>query len=348
MKKIFFCGGGSAGHVIPNIAIMRDLKDRYELGYMGTDGIEYRLVRSEGIRYFTFCAPKFERGKIIANLSLPCRLKESVSEAKEILMREKPCLVFCKGGYVSLPPALAAKKLGIPVIAHESDLTPGLANKIISRFAKVTLTSFPETAEMFKRGRFSGPPVRKDALRCSRARAKQKFKMDERPVILVFGGGSGSLKINAAVRDAAKELCKTYNILHLCGKGNKIDAHIDGYTQLEFASDMGEIYGCADYAVARAGSNSAFELIINQIPALFVPLENSSTRGDQPKNAAYFEKRGLCKVLRESQLCPETLEKALNELVKDGDIKRNLAGYGMDCGNSRIIFEIEKTAIYSK
>ena len=135
--------------MVPNIAIMRALAGRYELGYIGTSGIEYGLVRREGIKFYTISAPKLDRGRLLSNLTLPCRLKESVQEARTILQREEPCLLFCKGGYVSLPPALAAKKLGIPVIAHESDLSPGLANKIISRFSAVTLTTFPETAEKF-------------------------------------------------------------------------------------------------------------------------------------------------------------------------------------------------------
>ncbi len=348
MKKIFFCGGGSAGHVVPNIAIMRALAGRYELGYIGTSGIEYGLVRREGIKFYTISAPKLDRGRLLSNLTLPCRLKESVQEARTILQREEPRLLFCKGGYVSLPPALAAKKLGIPVIAHESDLSPGLANKIISRFSAVTLTSFPETAEKFRNGRYSGPPVRKEALRSSRARAKQKFGMDERPTILVFGGGSGSQKINAAIRAAARGLCERYNILHLCGKGNRADAHIDGYLQIEFADDMGEIYACADYAVARAGSNSAFELIINGIPTLFIPLENGSTRGDQPKNARYFERAGLCRVLRERELTPERLKVEIAKLTSDENIRRNLIGCGITSGNDRIVFEIERAAIYSK
>ena len=207
---------------------------------------------------------------------------------------------------------------------------------------------FKGAAEKFRNGRYSGPPVRKEALRSSRARAKQKFGIDERPTILVFGGGSGSQKINAAIRAAARGLCERYNILHLCGKGNRTDAHIDGYLQIEFADDMGEIYACADYAVARAGSNSAFELIINGIPTLFIPLENGSTRGDQPKNARYFERADLCRVLSERELTPERLKVEIAKLTSDENIRRNLIGCGMSCGNDRIVFEIERMAIYSK
>ena len=348
MKKIMFCGGGSAGHVIPNVAIMRELKDRYEVEYMGTDGIEYPIIRAEGFRFHMFEAPRLVRGKILENLSVPCKLKKSIAQAKDILMREKPSLVFCKGGYVSLPPAIAAKKLGIPVIAHESDLSPGLANKIIAKFAAVTLTSFPETAEKFARGRYSGPPIRKDAYKASRVRAMEKLGLDARQTIIVFGGGSGSQAINAAVRSIAPEVCKEYNILHICGKGNVADAHIRGYSQTEFVKDMGSVYACADFAVARAGSNSAFELIINKVPTLFIPLENKSTRGDQIKNAEYFERKGLCRILRQRLLTPENLYNQLFELVSDRNLRHSLEENNLKSGNNQIINEIERAVINSK
>ena len=348
MKKIMFCGGGSAGHVMPNIALARELEGKFETEYMGTEGIEYTICRSEGIKFFTFSAPKLVRGKIFANLSIPAQLKRSVDEAKNILLREKPCLLFCKGGYVSLPPALAAKKLGIPVLTHESDLSPGLANKIISRFALATLTSFPETAEKFARGRYCGSPIRREARRGSRARAMEKFGLDARPTVLVFGGGSGSKAINAALREKIKDICAEYNVLHACGKGNKIDAKVYGYVQAEFIADIGEAYACADCAVARAGSNSAFELITNGIPTLFIPLENGATRGDQVKNAEYFAKAGLCRILREKELSPEKLKEKIFELMGDRQLKNNLKDFNPPRGNERIVAEIERAAIHSK
>ena len=343
-----FCGGGSAGHVMPNIALANELSHGYTAEYMGTDGIEYAVCRAEGIKFFMLSAPKLTRGKIAANLSVPCKLQRSVREAREILSREMPDLLFCKGGYASLPPALAAKKLHIPVIAHESDLTPGLANKIISRFAAITLTSFPETAEKIKNGRYSGPPVRRQAMAGGRTRAREKFGLDERPTVLVYGGGSGSRAINEALRGTLKKLCEEYNVLHICGRGNLLNANIYGYVQREFVENIGEAYACADCAVARAGSGSAFELLINGIPALFVPLENGATRGDQVKNAEYFEKRGLCRVLRERRLDPDTLRENILELMKDDSIRSTLAAYEPSCGNRRILAEIERVALHGK
>lgn len=234
------------------------------------------------------------------------------------------------------------------MITHESDLTPGLANKIISRFATVTLTSFPETAEKLKHGRYSGPPIRKQAMRASRARAMEKFGLDGRPTVLVFGGGSGSKTINEALRGAVAEICKNFNVLHVCGRGNKIDAQIDGYVQFEFIPDIGAAYACADCAIARAGSNSAFELLLNSVPTLFIPLENRATRGDQVKNAEYFKKRGLCRILRERDLTPRTLKEKTDELMHDNDLKSNLSSYHLSCGNERILAEIERVALHGK
>lgn len=343
-----FCGGGSAGHVMPNFAIMRALQGRYEVEYMGTDGIESALCRGEGIKFFTFAAPKFVRGKICENLAIPFRLKKSVACARDILLKEKPGVLFCKGGYVSLPPALAAKKLGIPVIAHESDFTPGLANKIISRFAEVTLTSFPETAERFARGRYAGAPIRKEACKGGRARAMEKFGLDARPTVIVFGGGSGSAAISAALRQVIPQICAEYNVLHICGRGNKIESAVHGYVQIEFERDMGAVYACADCAVARSGSNSAFELMANRIPTLFIPLENRATRGDQLKNAQYFAGAGLCRILRQRELTPEKLKDEIFALMNDREIKRALSGYNFPRGNEKIAAEIERVAIHGK
>ena len=348
MKKIMFCGGGSAGHVMPNIALAHELKGKFAIEYMGTAGIEYSVCRAEGIKFFTFSAPKLVRGKILKNLSIPSELKKSIREAENILLREKPDLLFCKGGYVSLPPALAAKKLKIPVMTHESDLSPGLANKIISHVSVLTLTSFSETAEKFRRGRYCGTPIRREAIKAGRARAMKMFGLNDRRTVLIFGGGSGSRAINEAVRIGIRDLCDRYNVVHVCGRGNKIDAKIAGYVQLEFISEIGAAYACADCAVARAGSNSVFELIYNAVPALFIPLENGATRGDQLKNAQYFERRGLCRILRENQLSPETLKEQIDALMNDGDIKKSLQNCNITRGNERIAAEIERAVLHGK
>lgn len=337
-----FCGGGSAGHVMPNMAISENLREKYEISYIGTHGIEKNICKNFGISFFEFDGVKLIRGKILCNLAIPFKLAKSIKQCKTILNRLKPDLLFCKGGYASLPPALAAGKLGIPVITHESDLTAGLANKIIAGKSEKFLTSFPETAEHFKNGVYTGSPMRSILFGRDKQRSKAQLELDNRPTILVFGGGSGSKIINDCLRQNIFDLCKKYNILHLCGRGNAIESNLYGYRQLEFCDDMGLIYACADYAVARCGSNSAHEVIALKIPTLFIPLDNGSSRGDQVKNAQYFHARGLCRVIAERDLSAESFKTGISELTGDNKLKTALLNYNSECGNDKIIYEIEK------
>ena len=343
MKKILFCGGGSAGHVIPNIALIEQLPE-YEIYYMGTDGIEENICKINKIDFYKFDAVKLVRGKLLCNLAIPFKLVKSIKQAGRILDEIKPDLLFCKGGYVCIPPAIAAKKRKIPILAHESDLEAGLANKLIASKCEKMLTAFPTTAEKFKNGKFAGTPMRKNLFDRNRNEAKSALGLaPSRPTIIVFGGGSGSKIINENIRKIVSELCKKVNVLHLCGKGNKVDTNIHGYKQIEFAEDMGEVYACADYAVARCGSNSAFELIALKIPTLFIPLENKSSRGDQVKNAEYFFNAGLCKVIKERDLSPETLKTGIYELISDSKIKTALEKSNFKCGNEAIKMEVVRT-----
>ena len=343
MKKILFCGGGSAGHVIPNIALIEQLKE-YEIYYMGTDGIEENICKLNKIDFYKFDAVKLVRGKLLCNLTIPFKLIKSIKQAGKILDKIKPDLLFCKGGYVCIPPAIAAKKRKIPILAHESDIEAGLANKLIARKCEKMLTAFPSTAKKFKNGKFAGTPMRQNLFGRDKNEANNSLGLDlSRPTIIVFGGGSGSKIINENIRKIAFELCKKVNILHLCGKGNKVDTNINGYKQIEFAEDMGKVYACADYAVARCGSNSAFELIALKIPTLFIPLENKSSRGDQVKNAEYFYSEGLCRVLKERDLSPEILKKNIEDLMCDDKIKTALEKSNFKCGNDAIKREVERT-----
>ncbi len=341
MKKIMFCGGGSAGHVIPNMALCDQLKDSYSISYIGTEGIERDICRSHGVEFYSFEGAKLKRGKIVENLSLPRKIKLSVKQCSEILEKVKPDLLFCKGGYVSYPPATAAAKLGIPVLTHESDLSLGLANRMIAKKCRRVLTAFPSTALKIKNGVYTGSPLRRELFGRDRIMAKRHFNCDLRPTILVLGGGSGSKIINDCVRDCLPSLCRDYNVLHICGKGNSVYADIKGYRQIEFSDDMGEIYACADYAVSRCGANAASELIALRIPTLFIPLENAATRGDQLDNAMYFYERGLCRILREGVLSPAALRQSIDELIADKQLKKALKDNVFKRGNERIIQEIK-------
>ena len=343
MKKIVFCGGGSAGHVIPNVAIIEQLKGITECVYLGTNGIEKKICADNNIKFYEAEAVKLVRGKILCNLALPFKLIKSIKQAKKILEDIKPDLVFCKGGYVCVPPAIAASKLGIPVITHESDISAGLANKFIAKRCEKVLTSFPQTAKSFDRGIYTGTPMRNSLFDRNRAKAREKFNLDMRPTVLVTGGGNGSEKINNAVRNIAPKLCKDYNIIHLCGKGKAVPLSVYGYKQIEFESDMGLVYSCTDVAVSRCGSNTATELIALKIPSLFIPLENKRSRGDQVKNAEYFKNKKLCRVLKESELTEQKLIENIYALLNDTKLKKALDETSVKCGNEKILKEIINT-----
>jgi UDP-N-acetylglucosamine--N-acetylmuramyl-(pentapeptide) pyrophosphoryl-undecaprenol N-acetylglucosamine transferase len=343
MKRILFCGGGSAGHVMPNVALIQNLKTQFDICYIGTGGIEREICVTHGIKFYEFDAVKLVRGKVWCNIAIPFKLIKSINQAKKIIKKLQPDLLFCKGGYVCVPAAFAAHSQKVPIITHESDLTVGLANRIIAPICKSVLCAFPNTANKIKNGKFVGTPMRDSLFNRSKSEAKAHFVLDDRKTIIVFGGGSGSTLINNAIRSAAPLLCKKYNILHICGKGNKINSSNYGYYQFEFVDDMGLIFACADCAVARCGANSAFELIALKIPTLFIPLQNGATRGDQVKNAEYFKENGLCHVLKESELNPERLTQKIENVLDDKKLKTTLESFDLKRGNEKIINEIKLT-----
>ena len=341
MNYILFCGGGSAGHVVPNLAVMNELKYSHKLAYMGTNGIEKQLASDAGYSFFEVSCPKLVRSLSAENLKIPFRLRSAKKNALAILEAEKPDLVFSKGGFASYPAVWAANKLSIPVLTHESDFTPGLCTKMIAKKCKNVLTSFPETAKLFPNGKCVGSPMRKELFRGERSRARKKYSLhDEKPVLLVLGGGSGSRAVNEAVRSNLKKLLKEWQILHLCGKGNCMENPPEGYVQREYENDMGSAYAACDCVLCRAGSNTVYEILALKKPALFVPLEKGS-RGDQLQNALYFEKRGLCRILRESEL--PSLPSALDALRKDEMLRFALSASEIASGTPAILELIKET-----
>lgn len=341
MKKILFTGGGSAGHAVPNVALIERLKNRYELFYIGTDKIEKELIAPFKIPYFSIDCPKLERDRFIKNLSIPSRLKKAERECEDIIGKIKPDLIFSKGGYVSVPVVSAGKKLKVPCLAHESDLSAGLATRLNAAKCKKTLTAFPETAEKIKNGKYVGTPIREELFLSDRRKALAKYAFNaSKPTLLVFGGGSGSAAINAALRANILPLAKKYNVLHICGKGNIMQNNIAGYVQREYEADMGSAYACADLVVARAGANTLFECIALKKKALFIPLENAATRGDQLANAEYFLNKRLCAVLREKDL--NNFYKAVEDAFTNREIAENLKLTPFVNGAENIIKEIEE------
>lgn len=316
-KKIVLTGGGSAGHVTPNLALVPGLQEKgIEVHYIGTqNGIERQLVHD--IPYHTIEAGKMRRYLSAKNISDIFKIFKGYGQAKKILKELKPDLVFAKGGFVSVPVAWAAAKLHIPVILHESDYTPGLANRLCTKKAQKICLSF-DTKTDGDKGILTGSPIRADLLTGDRQTGLAKLGFsDSKPVLLIMGGSLGAQAINDAVDAALDKLSEKYSIVHLRGKG-KLNPALEGmqdYKQFEYVEDgLNDIFAAADLVLSRSGANAIFEFLALKLPALLVPLPLSASRGDQILNAAYFEKRGYAKVLEQEQLTRDTLIAALEEL----------------------------------
>ena len=239
---------------------------------------------------------------------------------------------------MALPVIFAAKKLGIPCLAHESDFSPGLANRLSARKCKTVLTSFPETAKRFKNGKYSGAPIRRSVLSAKRKESRKALDIPTKAkVLLVFGGGSGSKAVNEALRSCLHSLTKKYLILHVCGKGNLVESNFTNYRQYEFVADMGAMYASADLVISRAGAGAIFELLALKKPSILIPLEGA-TRGDQWENAEYFRSKGLCRVLPQKNL--PSLAEEIDEAFADQDLKKRLLESNYSQGNLRILKEI--------
>lgn len=320
MKRIILTGGGTAGHVTPNMALLPVLKEKgYEVSYIGTyEGIEKGLVEAEGIPYYGISSGKLRRYFDFKNFSDPFKVLKGYFEAKKIIKKIKPDVVFSKGGFVAVPVVFAAHKRHVPCIIHESDITPGLANKLCIPKAEYVCANFPETIKYLPEGKavLSGSPIRKKLFSGNRE-AGLKFMgfTGEKPVILVVGGSTGAASVNEAVRDLLPTLVREYDVIHLCGKGKTSKDHegVEGYRQYEYISEeLPDVFAAADIVVSRAGANSICELLALQKPHILVPLPAEVSRGDQILNADSFEKQGFSYVLREENLTNEELLKAIH------------------------------------
>ena len=289
MYSIVLTGGGTAGHVIPSITLLPELKQKFnKIYYIGSfDGVEGDICKKNGVEFFPVTCVKFKRTFCAENLLIPPKLIKGVIEAKKLLKELKPSVVFSKGGYVAIPTVIGAKALKIPVVSHESDLTPGLANKLMQGKSVVTLTAFKDTAKLFKNGLHVGLPIRKSLDGYDKAKALKEFGFDGiKPILLVFGGSLGAQKINSALTSALNELLKDFDVLHLTGKNNLGFSAKKGYRPLPYLDDMAKAYSVANVIVSRCGANSAFEIVSLNKPCVFIPLSKKASRGDQIKNAA--------------------------------------------------------------
>lgn len=322
MKKIVLTGGGTAGHVTPNIALLPALKKAgYEITYMGShDGIEKKLISDFDIPYVGISAGKFRRYFDLKNFTDPFRVIKGFSEAKKFLKEYMPNVVFSKGGFVSVPVVRAAAVLKIPCIIHESDMTPGLANKLCVSAAKKVCCNFPETLNLLpaEKAILTGSPIRSELSQGNKIVGLNMCGFSaNKPVIMVIGGSLGAANVNKAVREALPRLLEDYQVVHLCGK-DKVDnllLNTPGYKQFEYIkAELKDLFAMADLVISRAGANAICELLALKKPNILIPLPAASSRGDQLLNARSFESQGFSIVIDEDDLTTELLVDKVHEL----------------------------------
>ena len=318
-KKIVLTGGGTMGHVTPNLALLPHLMDKgYEVHYIGTEkGMEAEKLRSiPGVTYHAVKTGKLRRYFDWRNFTDPFRVIAGAFQSAALMGKIKPDVCFSKGGFVAVPVVFGAWLHRIPVVCHESDLTPGLASKLCKPFARKIATTFPECAQALgDKAETVGTPLRPELFRGSRARGLSRLGFaGQKPVLLMMGGSSGAQAVNKALREALPQLLECFDVAHICGKGN-IDAVLEGtagYAQAEFLdADLPDVLACADIVLSRAGSNALMEFQALARPLLLVPYPKGASRGDQILNAKSMERRGLCRVLLQEDMTADTLTKAI-------------------------------------
>ena len=321
-------GGGTAGHVTHNLALVPKLKEKgFEIKYIGSyEGIEKEIIGDANIPYYSISSGKLRRYFDMKNFSDPFKVMKGVYQASRILSKEKPDVIFSKGGFVAVPVVIAASMKKIPVVSHESDLTPGLANKLSAPFCNKLCVTFRESLNYIKDGKgvLTGTPIREEILKGNKQRALDicKFK-NNKEIILVIGGSLGAKSINDEVRYHIKEILKSFNVIHICGKGNldKELENLEGYRQFEYVKeDLPHFLKAADFVISRAGANVIFELLALKKPTLLIPLSKKISRGDQVLNANSFEKEGYSLVLDEDEMMEKhNLINKLNDLKNRKD-----------------------------
>lgn len=325
MKHIVLTGGGTAGHVTPNIALIPKLQEKgYKISYIGSyEGIEKKLIEELGIPYYGISSGKLRRYFDLKNFSDPFRVLKGFRQAKKLLKDLKPDVVFSKGGFVTVPVVVAAKKCKVPAIIHESDMTPGLANKLCIPSASRVCCNFPETVQSLPRDKavLTGTPIREELMHGNKEAARSFCGFtDKKPVLLIIGGSLGAASVNENVRKILPRLLEDFQVIHLCGKG-KLDESLKetaGYVQYEYIkTELPDLFALADIVISRAGANAICELNALHKPNLLIPLSAKASRGDQILNARSFEKQGYSMVLEEEEITEQTLLDAIRKLYKN-------------------------------
>lgn len=348
MKSIVFTGGGTAGHIMPNLAIIADLKNKYKIYYIGSSGMEKDIIlKQKNIEFIEIPVVKFQRSLSPKNFLIPFKLLSSIKQTKKILQKIQPCLIFSKGGYVSIPTSLAGKKLNIPVITHESDLTIGLANKLIAKKSKYLCCSFKTTADNYgKNAIFTGSPIRSKIFTGNKNKITNQLNINnEKPTILIVGGSQGARTINSVIFENIDKLINKYNIIHIVGRNNLRNIKYNGYYQIEFANNIEDYFSASDIVISRAGSNTIFELLALAKPMILIPLPKTKhSRGDQIDNANYFKSNGYAQIIEQDNLNYKSLQESINDiLINKNQFVSNMKNASNTTGNKKIIELIEKT-----
>ncbi|MFD2042836.1 undecaprenyldiphospho-muramoylpentapeptide beta-N-acetylglucosaminyltransferase [Ornithinibacillus salinisoli] len=350
-KRILFTGGGTAGHVIVNLALIPVLqREGWKIDYIGSkDGIERQLVEQlDEVTYYPISTGKLRRYMSKENFKDPFKVLKGTLQAARIIGKRKPTIIFSKGGFVSVPVILAAKMRGVPAVIHESDYTPGLANKIAIPFAKKVLATFPETMQYLpeKKAEYVGAVIREELFEGNKELGLERCEFTaDKPVLLVMGGSGGAKKINETVRHSLDKLLPHFQIVHICGQG-KTDTTYDrkGYTQFEYVNEeLKDIFAATDFVLSRAGANAIFEFVALRLPMLLIPLSMEASRGDQIINAKSFEEKKYALVLQEKELNEDTLVNELEQLIKQAPVMMDhMKKYQTEKSRDRVIEVIKE------
>ena len=315
MKKIVFTGGGTLGHVMPNLYLIEEL-EFCDISYIGSHGIEKQKILENNVKYYEIPSVKLCRGKIFSNFKIPFILIKAINQSKKILKEIQPDVVFSKGGYVSLPVCLAARKLKIPIISHESDYSFGLANKIILKLCNTMCVNFKNLENKNKKITYTGPIFSNEFEK--KTTNKNGLNLDEnKPTILIVCGSLGSKKINESLNNIITDLETSFNIIHIVGKGNIDVNNFGNYNVFEMRNDMSNLYNIADFVIGRAGAGVTAESFFKNLPMLLIPLQNKASRGDQVLNAEYYKNLGVAEIINEDDLTSNKLNKEIKKFYKN-------------------------------
>jgi UDP-N-acetylglucosamine--N-acetylmuramyl-(pentapeptide) pyrophosphoryl-undecaprenol N-acetylglucosamine transferase len=352
MPSIIFTGGGTAGHVAPNMALIGEFSQKgWEVAYVGSAaGIEKEMIKPLGIPFHTVSSGKLRRYMSFKNFLDPFKIVLGIAQSFFLLNKLKPDVVFSKGGFVAFPVVVGAWLNRIPVVAHESDISPGLANRLCFPFVNKICLTFEAGKKHFKKQdkiEVTGTPIRKQLFAGNGTQGLELCGFNVvKPCLLVIGGSLGAGSINRSVREALPQLTKDYQVIHLCGKG-KVEAGLndfEGYKQFEYANEeLADLFAAASVVVSRAGANSLYEILALGKPHILIPLSAQVSRGDQIQNARYFQGLGISIVIDDSSLSAEILLQALRHLEKHQDeIDNKIKALKVKSATEQIVVIIEE------